>query len=127
MASFKDLFTPLFIILCLAILIGGLVVIMFLDDLFEKSKNRNGVRMFGIAILINIIILLFLIMSFSKVKFQEGSKGPRGNKGDKGFGGRDGSLQNCGARQNSIAESRAKKREADYLDTRPPLIAEDDE
>jgi hypothetical protein len=125
MATFQELFTPLFIILSLGILIGGIVVIMFLDDLFEKSKNRNGVRMFGFAIVINIIILLFLIMSFSKVKFQEGSRGPRGNKGDKGFTGKDGSLQNCGSRNISVAEARAKSREANYLDTKPPLIEDD--
>lgn len=122
MAIFQDLFTPLFIIISLSILIGGIVIIMFLDDLFEKSKNRNGVRMFGLAIVINIIILIFLIMSFSKVKFQQGSKGPQGNKGYKGYTGKDGSLQNCGSRNISVAEARAKSREAEYLDVKPPLI-----
>ena len=125
MATFQELFTPIFIILSLAILIGGIVAIMFLDDLFEKSKNRNGVRMFGFAIVINVIILLFLIMSFSKVKFQEGPIGPRGNKGDKGFAGRDGSLQNCGQRSISVAEARSKARANDFLDTKPPLISDD--
>ena len=79
LSTFQKLFTPIFIITSIFIFIVGLVGLQYLDRLFAGSKNLNAIRMFGLTLIINIIILVFLIMSFSKVKFVQGCNGHTGN------------------------------------------------
>ena len=122
MSSFQTLFTPIFIITSLVIFIVGLVGLQILDRLFAGSKNLNAIRMFGFTILINIIILLFLIMSFSKVKFQQGSQGPQGNKGERGYQGNNGGLQVCGKKYQTVEEKKSFEKALNYLDMKAPLI-----
>ena len=122
MASYQNIFTPLFIIISLCIFIGGLVGLQILDRLFAGSKNLNGIRMFAITIIINIIILLFLIMSFSKVKFLQGPKGPQGNKGEHGYQGNNGGFQVCGKIYQTVEEKKTFEKTVNFLDTSPPLL-----
>ena len=58
-STMRELFTPIFIVIALCIFIAGIVGIQMLDRLFIGSKNLNAIRMFALAILINIIIYLF--------------------------------------------------------------------
>ena len=122
MASYQDIFTPLFIVISLCIFIGGLVGIQLLDRLFAGSKNLNAIRMFGFTILINIIILLFLIMSFSKVKFTQGPIGPQGNKGSRGGSGNNGGLNLCNSKYQTAEEKKTFERANNYLDLKPPVL-----
>jgi hypothetical protein len=126
MASFKELFTPLFIFIALSVFIGGLAIMQVLDRMFEGTKYRDGVRIFALGIIINIIILIFLVMSFSKVKLQYGIVGPRGNKGYKGYDGKDGSLQICKPKIFNVGDKKANDRINSYIDIKPPLLNEDD-
>lgn len=125
MASFQELFTPIFIIVALFIFIGGIVFLQIIDKLFIGSKNINAIRMFFIAIIINIIILVFLLMSFSKIKFSPGNIGPQGNKGKRGLEGKNGGLQVCESRYQTIDEKKSFERSLNYLDTKPPFIDND--
>jgi len=120
-----DLFTPIFIIIALVILIAGIVGLKFLDTLFAGSKNLTSIKLFGISIIINIIILIFIIMSFSKIKFQRGPQGPRGNKGIKGTIGIAGGLQVCNKTYETVQEKKSFERSLNYLDLKPPLINND--
>ena len=125
MASYQELFTPLFIVMSICIMIGGLVGLQVIDRLFTGSKNISAMRMFGITIIINIIILLFLIMSFSKVKFSQGGRGPTGNRGDRGIQGTSGGLNICNKKPRTVEEQKTIVKNADYLDMRAPLINTD--
>ena len=124
MSSFQNLFTPIFIFISLAIAIAGLVCLQLLDKLFAGSNNLNAIRMFGITIIINIIILIFLIMSFSKVKFKEGPSGPQGNKGSRGLGGTPGGLNICSTKYQNVQEKRTYERSIKQLDMKNPLISD---
>ena len=123
--TFQKLFTPIFIVTSLFILIGGLVGLQFLDRLFAGSKNLNAIRMFGITVIINIIILIFLIMSFSKVNFAQGSIGPTGNKGDRGREGTPGGLEICGKKYQTVEEKKMYEKTLAELDMKNPLINDD--
>ena len=125
MVSYQNIFTPLFIVISLCIFIGGLVGIQVLDRLFAGSKNLNAIRMFGFTILINIVILLFLIMSFSKVKFNQGNQGPQGNKGYQGHQGSNGGLVVCGKKYQTVEEKKSFIKSINYLDMKSPLIVTD--
>lgn len=122
MVSYQNIFTPLFIVISLCILIGGVVGIQVLDRLFAGSKNLTIIHIFGFTILINIVILLFLIMSFSKVKFAQGYQGPQGNKGYQGYAGSNGGLQVCGKKYETVEEKKTFQKKITYLDLKPPLI-----
>jgi len=122
----QELFTPIFIILALFIFIGGIVFLQFIDKLFTGSKNINAIRMFFLAVIINIIILLFIIMSFSKIKLTPGHIGPQGNKGERGLEGKNGGLQVCNKRYQTVDEKKDFERSINYLDTKPPFIDTDD-
>lgn len=122
MSTFQTLFTPIFIIIALSICIAGIVGLQILDRLFAGSKNLTTIRLFGICIIINIIILIFIIMSFSKIKFQRGPQGPMGNKGNKGDIGSPGGLQVCGNKYQTVEEKKAFEKSLDYLDMKAPLI-----
>ena len=125
MTTYKDLFTPIFIIVALSLFIGGIVVLQVLDKLFHGSKNLPMIRIFCISMILNIIIIVFLIMSFSRVKLQTGPQGPTGNKGQQGYEGKSGGLQVCTKKFQTIEEKKTIIKEANYLDLRPPLIKND--
>lgn len=118
----QTLFTPIFIIVALMIFIGGVVLMQFMDKLFAGSKNINAIRMFFIALIINVIILIFLVMSFSKVKFSSGIEGPQGNKGARGREGLPGGLNVCSQKYQTVGEKKAFEKSIDYLDMKPPVI-----
>ena len=121
----KDLFTPIFIISAICIFIVGIICLQLLDKLFYGSPNLTAIRLFGITIIINIIILVFIIMSFSKVKFTVGKSGPQGNKGSRGYSGDDGGVNLCNPRFQTAQEKKAFERSDNYLDMKPPLIERD--
>ncbi len=121
-ATLQELFTPIFIVCALCIFIAGIVGIQFLDRLFTGSKNLNAIRMFGFAILINIIILVFILMSFSKVKFTQGPHGPQGNKGSRGGSGKNGGLNLCNSKYQTAEEKKSFERANNYLDLKPPVL-----
>ena len=121
-STIQELFTPIFIVIALCIFIAGIVGIQLLDKLFMGSKNLNAIRMFALAILINIIILLFIVMSFSKVKFTSGPQGPQGNKGSRGGSGQNGGINLCNKKYQTAEEKKTFERANDYLDLKPPVL-----
>ena len=124
MSSFQETFTPFFIIISLIILICGLVLLQFISKLFIGSKNLNAIQMFGITILVNIIILIFLVMSFSKVNLRQGPQGPQGNKGSRGSKGEPGTLPVCVKKEQTAEDKKynIKKISDSQFDTKLPLI-----
>jgi hypothetical protein len=120
--NFQELFTPLFIITAIVLFIVGVVGLQIIDRLFAGSKNLNAVRMFAIAITINIIILVFILMSFSKIKFAVGVNGPQGNKGERGSEGGPGGLVVCKPKARTVQEQKALIKSQNYLDLKPPFL-----
>lgn len=120
--SDKSLFTPIFIMIAICIFIFGIIGIQMLDRLFLGSPNLNAIRLFGITIILNIIIFVFIIMSFSKVKLAVGKQGPQGNKGAQGLYGVDGGINICKPNYQTAQDKKAFEHSINYLDTKPPLI-----
>ena len=118
----KSYFTPIFIVIAICISIAGIVVIQFFDRLFTGSKWRNLIRMVCITIIINIILGIFLIMSFTHVKSTPGQQGPSGNKGLPGNLGADGSLSMCSNTVLKASDVRQRIRASANLDLTPPTI-----
>lgn len=117
-------FTPIFIISAICLAIGGVVVTNFIDSIYMDNPYRKIIQLFCLCITLNIIILVFLIMSFSKVKFAMGPKGPSGIKGSSGYIGQDGHLENCGNTNISVFDKRYIDNINNYLDLEPPTIVD---
>lgn len=122
--TLQDLFTPIFIVVAIMIFIGGIVGMQVLDRLFYGSKNLQAIRIFAISIILNIIILIFILMSFSKIKFVVGPIGPQGNKGGRGIEGSPGGLIVCKPNARTAQEQKALKKSDQYLDLKPPYLEE---
>lgn len=120
--SYEVLFTPIFIVISLSILIAGIVGIQFLEKLFHGSNNLLSIKIFAISVLVNIVIFVFLLMSFRRVKFTPGKAGPTGNRGDRGSDGRDGGLSVCGVQYQKVQDKKQFERQLNYLDLKPPVI-----
>jgi hypothetical protein len=121
----SNYFTPIFIVVVLCICVGGVAILQVFDRMFAGSEFQNTVRMFGIAIILNIIMLAFLIMSFGKIKFEPGPKGPRGNRGLQGNEGDEGKLSVCGDHTLTVSDVRKKTRDSQNLDLQKPYIMPD--
>ena len=125
MSTYKDLFTPIFIVVALALFIGGIVILQVLDKLFHGSEHLSMIRIFCISIILNVIIIVFLIMSFSRVKLQTGPQRPTGNKGQRGDSGKTAGIQECTKKYQTIQEKKTFIKNKNYLNLRPPLIKND--
>jgi len=65
MSTYKDLFTPIFIVVALALFIGGIVILQVLDKLFHGSEHLSMIRIFCISIILNVIIIVFLLVALN--------------------------------------------------------------
>lgn len=120
--NLQELFTPIFIIIVVFVMICGTVFLKYLDKLFNGSDNLMTIRMFGVAIILNVIIFLFIIMSFSKIKFNRGKEGPQGNKGMRGDQGDNGGLNICETNTQTSINKKIFDISSDYIDTKNPII-----
>ena len=101
---------------------GSRLVVHVLSSTFYGSKNLNAIRIFALTIILNIIILVFIIMSFSKVKFTPGLQGPQGNKGERGLEGSAGGINLCKVKSVIAQEKKALIKSHNYIDTKPPFL-----
>jgi hypothetical protein len=120
--SYEVIFTPMFIMIALSVLISGIVGIQFLEKIFHGSNNLLSIKIFAISILVNIIIFIFIIMSFRRIKFTPGKAGPTGNRGERGYDGRDGGLSVCSVQYQKVQDKKQFERQLNYLDLKPPVI-----
>lgn len=114
------------VIILFVIFLAGLAFIRLLEGIFLGARNIAVIRMFGICITLNVMILVFLILSFKRVRFAPGPIGPKGNRGNKGYLGEYSSLNSCSV-DTSVLKSGQKKhnirrKEASYA--RYPAIME---
>ena len=99
----------------------------FLEGLFINSKNKSMIRMFAIAIILNVMILVFIIISFKRIHFAKGPTGPKGNRGNKGISGENALLNSCAVGDSILLSGQKKhnirKKEAAY--SRYPAIVDE--
>lgn len=104
----------------------GLVILMYLDRFLTNNPNKNMIMITGVAVILNIMIFTFCVISFSQVKFQTGPQGPPGTRGLRGNTGKEAGLKTCGNAYLNSGENKMniiKK----MAETRPrkPYIIED--
>ena len=88
--------------------IGGLSVLLYLYNWFYNNPHRNMIIMVGVAIILNLMIFTFCVISYSHIKIAVGPQGPQGNRGPRGYDGTPGSLAVCGDLTVSASEKKFK-------------------
>jgi Na+/proline symporter len=115
------------VIILFVLALAGLIFMRFLEGLFMNSNNKSMIRMFAIAIILNVMILVFIIISFKRIHFAKGPTGPKGNRGNKGISGENALLNSCAVGDSILLSGQKKhnirKKEAAY--SRYPAIVDE--
>jgi hypothetical protein len=80
---------------------GVLLIILVVysrQQIIVFATNYNAkvfVNLFTILSITNVIIAIFLLATYSRLRFKEGPKGPIGVRGVQGYQGKDGSCAMC--------------------------------
>ena len=83
-------------IILLFIALIGIAILSALHNYFRKSPYHFIIQTSSIAIILNIMVAVFIVLSFSKITFEPGEQGPRGIRGEKGDIGQSSGLSNNG-------------------------------
>ena len=110
------------ILLLGTIALGGLATLLYLYNWLYKNPHRNIIILVGIAIILNLMIFTFCVISYSHVKVAVGPQGPRGNRGPKGYEGDPGSLAVCGDLTVSASEKKSKMKNQELRAPHKPQI-----
>ena len=115
------------VIILFVLALAGLIFIRVLENVFRGSNNMTLIRMFGIAIILNVMILVFIIMSFKRIHFAQGPIGPKGNRGNKGNNGSNSVLNSCAIGDTVLLSGQKKHniRKRESLYARYPAIVDD--
>ena len=125
--NIHDTNTITIVIIMFVLSLSGLMFLRFLENIFIGSPNINIIRIFALCIVLNIMILVFIIISFKRIHFAQGPVGPKGNRGNKGPHGINSTLNSCSVGDSVLLSGQKKhnikKREAAY--SRYPAIVDD--
>lgn len=97
-------FTLICIMLITAIIF--VVLMMFFERYIVSTANKQLIRIMLFSLLLNVIILVFLIFSYSKITFEPGLQGPKGIKGRVGPRGSDSNIAECSPKNENLGNAK---------------------
>jgi hypothetical protein len=110
----------------LGILLLICLICVIIGFIFERYIGNKGTIMFFrimlFAVMLNVCILVFLVFSFSKVKFASGPTGPKGIRGRRGFQGKVDSVAKCVKQSKKLGEERLEKLKAENIIIQRPVL-----
>jgi hypothetical protein len=108
--------------ICFFCVLGGL----FFERYMPKTESLILYRIMMFTIMLNVVILFFLIFSFSKIKFIPGPKGPKGIRGRKGFDGKYDTVQKCAKQYKTLGNEYLEKKRKDNIIIQKPVLGFND-
>lgn len=110
----------------LAITLICIVAMMFFERYFLTKKNEKTIgRVILLCILINILILVFLVLTFSKIQFTIGPKGPKGIRGRTGHQGKMQGLNQCQKQGKTLGEMKYETEKNSQIQIQTPSLEVD--
>ena len=107
----------------LAITLICIVAMMFFERYFLTKQNEKVVgRIILLCILINILILVFLVLTFSKIQFTPGPKGPKGIRGRRGHQGKMQGLNQCQKQGKTLGEMKYETEKGNQIKIQTPSL-----
>ena len=111
----------LIVIICIIFVVVAIALERYY---IANQPNKILTRVIVFAFMINIAILFFLVMSFSKLKFSPGPSGAKGIRGRPGRRGTSSAINGCRSvpiRLGQVMQS--KRQEANELNFERPVLA----
>jgi len=98
------------------------VFAIFLERYMKSKESKLFFRTLIITVTLNVMILTFLIFSFSKIKTKQGPKGPRGIRGRRGFNGKYDTVQKCNKQEKRLGETYLEKKTKENVVIQKPVL-----
>lgn len=118
--------SPALIGIILIVAVIGLVIMMLFErNLSPVMANMVLLRIVLLGIIINICIMVFLVYSFSRVKFVVGPRGPSGVRGLSGPLGANAEINKCAKQIKTITKERNDRIRARTIVVQKPAIEYD--
>lgn len=121
----KEPTNNILIFIMISIFLIGVVIFKLVDNHFSKSPNLIVINMIVSCIIINIMIMVFLVKSFSKISIAKGPPGPKGNRGEMGNTGHPDSCGVCGKQPNSVGHNAIEEKKLNSTIPEKPLLAKE--
>jgi hypothetical protein len=103
-------------------IVGGIIF----ERYMKSSESKIFFRIMLFTIMLNIIILVFLIFSFNKIKFVPGPSGPQGIRGRRGFNGKYDTVQKCEKQTKTLGDEYLEKRKGETIVIQKPVLGFND-
>jgi len=106
---------------------GGIIMLFLaIAIIFERymksSESKIFYRLVLFTFLIEISLMLFLIFSFSRIKFIPGPQGPKGIRGRPGLQGKYDSVEKCIKQTKNLGKTYLEKKEANTIIIQKPVL-----
>jgi hypothetical protein len=111
-------------LICIIFIIFIVIALVIERYLLINQNNKVLIRVIIFAFMLNVAILFFLVMSFSKLKFSPGPPGARGIRGRPGRSGTPSAVNGCKSVPAKLGQLKLnKRREATELILEKPFLA----
>ena len=103
------------------------ILIGFLFERYMKTQEmKQFFRIMLFTLLLNLCILVFLILSFSKTKFSQGPIGPQGIRGRKGLQGKYDTVAKCEKQSKTLGQEYQDKIKGETIVAQKPVLGFND-
>lgn len=102
------------------------VVAIFLERYMKSKESKLFFRLLIITVMLNIMVLTFLIFSFSKIKTKIGPRGPRGIRGRRGFNGKYDTVQKCEKQTKLLGNEYMENKKSETIVIQKPVLGFND-
>ena len=100
-----------------------IIGMMFFEKYILIKKNEKILgRIILLCILINVLIFVFLVLTFSKIKFNKGPIGPKGIRGRKGRQGYSNGLNQCVTKDKTLGELKYENDKQKQIKIQTPIL-----
>jgi membrane-bound ClpP family serine protease len=103
-----------------------IVFAIFLERYIKVTDSKLFFRILIITVMMNIMILTFLIFSFSKIKTKTGPRGPTGIRGRRGFNGKYDTVQKCNKQSKLLGDTYIESQTKSNIVIQKPVLGFND-
>jgi hypothetical protein len=113
----------LYIIAVLIIVVISLLTLYYYANKLIGNTNLYIVsNILLISLAINFLIIFMLMLTYNKVKFTPGIRGPKGIRGEDGIRGKDIQVEQCDKQNRNMGETYIKVEKENHIRIQKPVM-----
>ena len=104
------------------------VIVLLLSLYYYANKLIGNTNLYIIsnilliALALNFLIIFILMLTYNKVKFTPGIRGPQGLRGEDGFRGTDKEVEQCEKQNRNMGQAYIESEKADLIRVQKPVM-----